>query len=236
MSPDYGRRRLAVLVIGSTVLSAAAFALTFGDGPFTDGPASALSTTTTAAAPPTTVLDAGTIVPTDVFVVAPGSGPVTGSGELSTYTVEVEQGILVDLAAFAAAVEQTLADPRGWTATGDVALQRVGPDAEPTFRVRLATPSTTDAHCYPLDTKQEVSCRNGVDVMINVRRWLEGAAASGMGVEDYRDYVLSHEVGHALGHDHVDCPGAGQRAPVMVQQTLGLGGCTSNPWPFPDAG
>jgi hypothetical protein len=234
--PDYGRRRLAVLVVGSTVLVAAAFTLTLGDGPFTDAPPAAVSSTTTTAAPPTTVLDAATIVPTDVFVVAPGSGPMIGSGQLSTYTVEVEQGIPVDPATLARAVEETLADRRGWTAAGDVALQRVGPDASPTFRVRLATPATTDAHCAPLDTHGEVSCRNGADVMLNLRRWLEGAAPSEMRLEDYRDYMISHEVGHALGHDHVDCPGPGQVAPVMVQQTLGLGGCLPNPWPFPDGG
>lgn len=236
MPTDYSRRRLAVLVVGSAVLSLAAFALTLGDSPFTEagGPAPTPATVTTPAASSTTRLDAGAIAPTDAFVVAPGSGRVVGAGQLSTYTVEIEQGIPVDLGAFATAVETTLGDPRGWTSDGEVALQRVGPDEAPTFRVRLATPKTTDAHCAPLDTHLEVSCRNGADVMINVRRWLEGAAPSGMTLTQYRDYVISHEVGHALGHDHVDCPGRGQPAPVMVQQTLGLGGCKPNPWPFPN--
>jgi hypothetical protein len=168
-----------------------------------------------------------------VFDVAPGTGAVTGGGDLSTYAVEVEQGIPVDLVAFAGLVERVLGDPRGWTAAGDVALQRIGPEAEPTFRVRLATPATTDAHCAPLDTYGELSCRNGAEVMVNLRRWVEGAPASRLSLARYRAYVISHEVGHALGHDHVDCPGAGQVAPVMLQQTLGLGGCTPNPWPFP---
>jgi Protein of unknown function (DUF3152) len=231
--PDYTRRRLAVLLVGSLVLTGAAFALTLGDGPFTDAPPPP-TTAATASTAPTAMLDAGSVAPTDVFVVATGAGPVTGSGELSTYTVEVERGVPFDLAEFARAVEQTLADSRGWTAAGNVALQRVGAEAEPTFRVRLATPATTDAHCAPLDTLGEVSCRNGADVMINLRRWLEGAAPSEMALGDYRSYVISHEVGHALGHDHVGCPGAGLPSPVMAQQTLGLGGCTPNPWPYPD--
>ena len=50
---------------------------------------------------------------------------------------------------------------------------------------------------------------------------------------DYRHYVVNHEVGHVFGNGHVDCPGAGQPAPVMVQQTLSLGGCVKNAWPFP---
>lgn len=232
MEPTYARRRLSVLALGSAFLIVVAVALASDEAPEPVGTAA----TTSEPAPrptPETTLDVDALPSSDTFDVAPGEGPRVGSGERYTYTVEVEAGVPVDPAELAAVVETALSDPRGWTATGRVALQRVGPDATPRFRVRLATPATTDARCAPLETNGEVSCRNGEDVMINLRRWLEGAGPSGLSLADYRTYVVNHEVGHALGHDHVDCPGAGQVAPIMLQQTLGLGGCTPNPWPYP---
>ena len=71
--------------------------------------------------------------------------------------------------------------------------------------------------------------------MINVRRWLRGAAESQLSLADYRHYVISHEVGHALGHGHVGCPGPGTVGPVMLQQTKGLDGCARTPGRFPTA-
>lgn len=35
-------------------------------------------------------------------------------------------------------------------------------------------------------------------------------------------------MGHILGYDHVKCPGKGHPAPIMMQQTLGIGECSPN--------
>jgi Protein of unknown function (DUF3152) len=236
------RQRLLLVGLLAVALMAAIWASSRDDGAEPKVSAPTASTTATADRPTsvgsssptaTSAIDVAGIAPTDRFVTAPGGSPVVGSGTLHTYVVEVEEGIPVDAAELAAAVDDTLADPRGWTAPGDLSLQRVGTGEAPSFRVRLATPATVDAHCAPLETDGIYSCRQGADVMINVVRWLEGATASRLGLDDYKHYVISHEVGHALGHGHVGCPGPGAVAPVMMQQTKGIGGCSPNPWPYP---
>ena len=182
--------------------------------------------------PPSTTGAPSTTLATGRFDLARGSSPVVGTGRLRTYSVEVETGTGVDPPDFARAVDATLADSRGWTADETIALQRV-PTRSVDFRIVLATPATTDELCAPLRTKGEQSCHNRGLVVINLYRWLEGAAPSGLPLVDYRRYVVSHEVGHALGHGHVGCPGAGMPAPVMMQQTISIGACTPNPWPNP---
>jgi len=162
--------------------------------------------------------------------VVPGSGPKIGNGKLFTYTIEVEDGI--DTAsyagddAFAAAVQGTLSDPKSWTFDGKTALQRVDASfPNPSFRVSLTTPDTTHrADACGFQITFEASCyrKSMGRVLINLARWVRGAKAYGADLGGYRQYAINHEVGHALGGQHVGCPGNGQPAPVMMQQSFGV--------------
>ena len=75
-----------------------------------------------------------------------------------------------------------------------------------------------------------MSCQNGDRVVLNAKRWQLGAEAYGRDLVNYRRYLVNHEFGHYIGYGHVDCPGRGRPAPVMMQQTKGLDGCRKNPW------
>jgi hypothetical protein len=157
-----------------------------------------------------------------------------GSGPIVTYTVEREPSAGGDLLALTAAVEEALHDPRSWSR--DHTLQRVEDPAAADIRVLLATPSTVDRLCAEtgLDTEGRYSCWNGTFAALNARRWQQGAQDFDE-LTTYRRYLVNHEFGHGLGHGHLECPAPGALAPVMMQQTIGTGGCEANPWPYPDA-
>jgi len=179
--------------------------------------------------------------PTRIRVVKAGNGELdmaaggserSGSGPLRRYSVQVEQGLGVDVDAFAQEVEATLADSRSWGADGRLSFRRVS--SGPTdVEVVLASPRTTDRLCLPLDTAGIYSCGIGSKAVINSMRWLRGADAYEGHLPEYRQYVINHEVGHTLGHHHEACSGAGKAAPVMMQQTKGVGACRPVPWPYP---
>jgi hypothetical protein len=173
---------------------------------------------------------------TGELVVVPGSAAAAGEGPVRRYAVEVEEGLGIDPGSFARAVHATLSSPRSWGADGAMSFERTdGSEGSLSFRVTLASPEKTDSLCAPLRTNGQLSCFDGSRAVINIHRWLDGSQHN-PDLRSYRDYVVNHEVGHALGHGHVSCPGAGELAPVMQQQTKGIAPCVPNPWPYPDAG
>jgi len=165
------------------------------------------------------------------LVVVPGNDPAPRPGAVRTVRVEVEDGLDIDGALFAAYVMETLNDLRGWGAGGAFSFARTDDDAD--YRVVLASPTTVDRLCAPLRTQGEVSCAINGHATINYARWVTATPEFSGIVRTYRQYVVNHEVGHLLGHGHATCPGAGQLAPVMQQQTYAAAPCLPNSWPNP---
>jgi hypothetical protein len=180
------------------------------------------------------------------FRVLPGSGPVVGSGTVRRYTVEVENGVTgVDIANFATQVQTVLSDSRSWEGHSGVALQRVDSGAAD-FRVTLTSAYTVRNLCgydIPIETSCYIQAGSGTSdvnrVAINVARWVRGDAAYLGDLDAYRVYLINHEDGHALGHEHAHQCLPGGLAPAMMQQTIGLRSaatgkmCEANPWPYP---
>ena len=169
------------------------------------------------------------------FTVARQDAGAEGGG--SRYRVEVEEGIGVDPESAAEDIAGILADPRGWSRNGSRTFRQVD-DGSAGLVIRIGTPKTTDRLCgqYGLDTRGEVNCRGGKNVMVNLARWQLGSPTFDGPASEYRALIINHEVGHWLGHGHETCPGPGKPAPAMKQQIKGLKGCKSNAWPYDENG
>ena len=89
--------------------------------------------------------------------------------------------------------------------------------------------------CRPYDVGGKYSCQNGPVVALNADRWRTATPKWTGDLDAYRRMLVNHEVGHLLGQHHPrsHCPGRGQPAPVMAQQSTELNGCLPNPWPLP---
>ena len=176
-------------------------------------------------------------------VTVPESGPGTyqaaeksvrsmsSDGALIRYDVRVEDGLSIDPDEAAILIQGVLDDARSWRGTRRWRFELTPAGQSATLHAYIVSPKTTDRLCAPLLTRGEVSCQNGNRVVLNAKRWLLGVDAYGSDLTNYRRYLVNHEFGHALGKHHVNCPGAGRPAPVMMQQTKGLGACRKNPWP-----
>jgi hypothetical protein len=145
-----------------------------------------------------------------------------------TYSVGVLGAPASNFNEFVAAVEETYADPRGWSAAG---LDLVRVPAGGDFTIYLSQASLVPTLGSPCDSFY--SCAVGRTAAINDDRFRTGSPYWPGPLAEYRRMVINHETGHLLGFGHFFCPGPGAPAPVMQQQSKGLQGCAINPWPTP---
>lgn len=198
-----------------------------------------------------------TTVGRKAFHVVPGTTPQVGrGGQVYTYTVEVENGLIPAEyggdQAFAKMVDATLANDKSWIGDGKVSFRRID-RGNPDLRVSLTSTNTTRELCgYQI--KLETSCFYPPQerVTLNEARWIRGAQSYEGDDVAYRQYLVNHEVGHGIGYEHhVPCPANGAPAPIMMQQSFGVSNseimaldpdiranpalvCKPNPWPFPE--
>jgi hypothetical protein len=136
---------------------------------------------------------------------------------IKKYSIRVPVQISYDVGIY-------LNDPDGWSKHGyffEPVTQRED------VHIRLSSPETITKVC---GLPGNLSCAElgGRHMYLNADRWFHGAPASKLPLAQYRQYMVSHEIGHILGHDHKKCPCKHCKAPIMMQQTLGIGECSPN--------
>lgn len=204
-------------------------------------PSTAPATTLASAAEPEDTTDLDPVVVsvddlpqtgTGAFVPAlTTNGSTVGAGNIIEFSVSAEQESGIDPDELAAFVDQVLGDQRSWIAEGNVGFRRI--ETGGLFTLVVATAETVDRLCRPLRTNGFFSCARNGWVALNLNRWMTATDTWTGDLTEYRNYVINHEVGHYLARPHVGCPSSGALAPVMMQQTKGLGDCKANGWPYP---
>jgi hypothetical protein len=267
---------LTAVVIYQTITGTSVSTPNTPEGPVQGPPTIGVASTAIIGAPPKGLTQFDANLPTGILPeggpfteagaktwhIVPGAVPKVGQGtaKVFTYTVEVEDG--VDTTSFggddgfAKMVSETLANPKSWTHNPQFAFTRID-SGVPDFRVSLTSPMTVREGCG-YDIQLEASCYNPAydgqpRVFINEARWVRGAVPFQGDVGSYRQYLVNHEVGHAIGYQrHESCPANGELAPVMMQQTFSTNDndaarfdpetvkpdgktCRFNPWPYPIA-
>ncbi len=190
----------------------------------TQPPSSTTTTTTTTTAVPSTTAD-----PEPATDPQPLSLFIEGS-PMIRFSIEVDDGVDLDRDELTRFVIATLSDERSWRGRG-YGFELL--DSGGLFTLVVATPSEVDRMCRPLRTNGYFSCAANGWVALNSNRWFGATANWGADLTEYRHYLVNHEIGHYLDQRHVGCPGAGQLAPVMMQQTKGTGACLPNGWVDP---
>ncbi|WP_232547152.1 DUF3152 domain-containing protein [Propioniciclava soli] len=172
--------------------------------------------------------------------------PVTAGESTNAYALQVETGTNIDPDAAARAVQAALDDPRGWAGFGrnDFRLVPFGsaPMAGATaqsdaaasglaFVVTIASPTTADTLCgEDAATEGLWSCTVGQHIVLNSDRW-HYMVPTFNNLDEYRAYLVNHQVGLFLGQAVGFCTTPGEPAPVMAEQEKDLAGCLPNAWP-----
>jgi hypothetical protein len=139
------------------------------------------------------------------------------------YQVVVDPDVDYPSEKFKELVQIYVADPNGWESKGYRFVYSPKGDVV----IHLSSQHTMKTSgCF--DAMLSCAEMNGKHMKINEYRWKHGSSKSRLVLEKYRQYVISHEMGHILGHDHEQCPAPGAPAPIMMQQTQGIGKCLPN--------
>jgi hypothetical protein len=110
-----------------------------------------------------------------------------------TYRITVDPMYLAYGPCFYREVRRVLDDPRTWDG-----LRQAAADETPQFWIILTPPGAACQGRYSAG-----SCASDGQVRINIIRWASGYGQTTLA--DSHAYEVNHEIGHILGHGHINC-------------------------------
>lgn len=129
------------------------------------------------------------------------------------YKVLIDKDIKRSLKNFKNDVDKILSHPKSWN------VKFIQDDIKYDFKIIL-TPARKITKVCKFSGLSCADMWNNV-IYINNYRWIKGSKASKLPLNQYRIYLINHEVGHILGFGHSK-PKKGKKVPVMNQHTLGI--------------
>jgi len=144
-----------------------------------------------------------------------------------TYSIDFDKDIILNTNLVIKKIKSVLEDKRGWERLGYNFCYK---EKNAKFKIKIVKEEKIIKTCKfsglsCADTSKNI-------IYINIKRWRNGSKLSKLSLDEYRTYVINHEIGHLIGRGHVKCGKSGSKVPVMVQQTLGISDCKPNPWPL----
>lgn len=190
---------------------------------------SAATDVTTAASPSPTAGQSSAAKSSGKFATAAVNISAVGvSGTLHRYTVRVETSLGANADSLGRGIATVLNDPRSWAGAGDVRFALVSDPKKADFSITLASSATAVKSCQP----SAGSCAKGTSIVMDAAAW-SAAPTAFASLDAWHAYLVNHAVGRFLGEPAEKCAKKGKPAPVMLDQSGNLGGCTANPWPNP---
>ena len=149
---------------------------------------------------------------------------------------DVAQEHNLDINEITTFIESVLSDYRGWKSHGYniVNLPTIATALVPqkdVLKIRMSSDATVHKNC----DFGFLSCADmSINVIyLNVDRWLYGSPHTELPLDQYRVYLVSHEVGHLLGKGHKHFSKSSESpCYVMNQQTIANGRCKGNIFPL----